>query len=294
MPVVIGNGGKLELRRERPDPVAVTFTGQEATAQAIQLGPSTLWPGDKVTISSEIGLPLYNSSGVPLCPGGMGLYPGTILYRHPSWANNTTFFPSTLPTSFWPSLSTQTSADVYVGVDQLNRVSFYNSKTAGLNGGSTNRIPLAPVNFNTLTITPFECDWLSICNMERWVLNTEAASVDQTGLGARFGESLKTLLTGGGDLNYFVNRRSKTGTADPTMLLNLLLMFERGCTAEARFWMIDDRKVTTNAELLPGDLYYQAEIFLVGTSVQTAAAELISGSARFITTGPIRLKVGVD
>jgi hypothetical protein len=294
MPVVVGNGGKLELKRERPDPVAVAFTGQEAAVQAAQLGPSTLWPGDKVSLFSENGLPFFNSSGVPLCPGGMGMIPGTTLHRHPSWTNNTTFFPAALPTSFWPSLPIQTSAEVHVGVDQLNRVSFYSSRAAGVNGDLANRIPIAAVNFGTLTITPFECDWLSVCNLSRWTLNTEAASVDQTGLGARFGESLKTLLTGGGDLDYFVNRRIKSGTADPTMLLNLLLMFERGCVAEARFWMIEDRPTNANVELLPGDLYYEAKLLVVGTSVQTAVAELISGSARFITTGPIRLKVGVD
>jgi len=290
---VLGSGGSLELRRETPDPVQVTFSGLSATASVIQLGPSTLWPGDKVTIFSESGIPFFGPDGIPLCPGGMGLYPGTTLFRHPSWANNTTFFPSQLPTSFWPSYTIQTSADVYVGVDQLNRVSFYNTRAAGLNGDTTGRISLASVDFGTLTITPAECDWLIVCDMQRWTLNTEAASVDQTGLGARFGESLKTLITGGGDLNFFIDRRTKTNYADSTMLLNLLLMVERGCIAEGRFWMIADRVANPRTDLLPGDCYYQVPLLIVGTSIQTAAPDFIEGSARFITTGTVRLKVGV-
>ena len=291
---VLGSGGKLELRRETPDPVTIAYTGLESTAQAAQLSQTTLWPGDKVTIFSERGLPINSGGGVPLCPGGMGMFPGTVLYRHPSWTNNTTFFPTVKPASFWPSLTTQTSAEVYVGIDQLNRVSFYTSRAAGLNGGATNRITLASVNFASLTITSSQPDWLLVCNIPRWTLNTEAATVDQTGLGARFGESLKTLLTGGGDLEFFVDRRTKTGTTDPTILLSLLLMLERGCIAEGRFWMINDRAANRNTELLPGDCYYEAKLLIVGASVQTAAPELISGSARFITTGEIRLKVGLD
>jgi hypothetical protein len=290
---VLGRGGKLELRRETPDPTSISFVLADVAVGTLQLAGNTLWPGDQVTIAADRGLPFYGADMVPLCPGGMGMIPGTVLYRHPSWTNNTTFFPSTLPTSFWPSLPIQTTANVYIGVNQLGRASFYSSRAAALNGGSVGRTQLAPVDFDTLTVTPIDNDWLVLCDMQKWTLNTEAASVDQTGLGARFGESVKTLLTGGGDLEFFADRRSRNGAADTTMLLNLLLMVERGCKAEARFWMLCDRQERANSELLPGDLYYQAEILILGTSIQTAAAELITGSARFVTTGTIQLLMGL-
>jgi hypothetical protein len=57
--------------------------------------------------------------------------------------------------------------------------------------------------------------------------------------------------------------------------------------------MLCDRQERANSELLPGDLYYQAEILILGTSIQTAAAELITGSARFVTTGTIQLLMGL-
>lgn len=290
---VLGRGGKLELRRETPEPTAIKFVVVDAAAGSLPLAGRAIWPGDQVTIYSARGLPFYGANMVPLCPGGMGMIPGTVLYRHPSWTNNTTFFPSNLPTSFWPDLPVQTTANVYIGIDQLGRATFYSSRAAALNGGPTGRSQLAPVDFDTLTVTPIDNDWLVLLDLTKWTLNTDAASVDQTGLGARFGESVKTLLTGGGDLEFFADRKSRSGAADTTMLLNLLLMVERGCKAEARFWMLNDRPAMNNSELLPGDLYYQAEILILGSSIQTAAAELISGAARFVTTGAIMLQVGL-
>jgi hypothetical protein len=45
-------------------------------------------------------------------------------------------------------------------------------------------------------------------------------------------------------------------------------------------------------ELLPGDLFYETDILITNSAVNTRAGELIVGTANFVTTGPIQLRMG--
>jgi hypothetical protein len=45
-------------------------------------------------------------------------------------------------------------------------------------------------------------------------------------------------------------------------------------------------------ELLPGDLYYECDILITNNAINTRADALIVGSASFVTTGPIQLRIG--
>lgn len=73
--------------------------------------------------------------------------------------------------------------------------------------------------------------------------------------------------------------------------MQLLLLTEKGAKAEAEFFMITDRASTCGG-LAPGDLYYKCEILVTNTAVNTRTSDVIVGTAQFVTTGPIELKMG--
>jgi hypothetical protein len=55
--------------------------------------------------------------------------------------------------------------------------------------------------------------------------------------------------------------------------------------------MISDR-TNSYSSLAPGDLYYKCDILVTNTAVNTRAEDAIVGTAQFVTTGAIELKMG--
>jgi len=84
-------------------------------------------------------------------------------------------------------------------------------------------------------------------------------------------------------------------TVGTSNLLRLLLNTNEQSEAEAQFWMIDgnvlNRDSYTNG-LEPGDLYYQAQVMLTSSAVSVRAADIITGSANFVTVRDVQLREG--
>jgi hypothetical protein len=78
-------------------------------------------------------------------------------------------------------------------------------------------------------------------------------------------------------------------------MLRLLLNTNEQAEADAEFWMIDgdaqDRTSYTGM-LLPGDLYYKAQIMLTSSAVSVRATDVIIGSANFVTVREVQLREG--
>lgn len=134
--------------------------------------------------------------------------------------------------------------------------------------------------------------WVLICGVTEWQLTMDAPAVDTTGVGEKFGENVKSVVTGGGSLNFFLDRQADDRSQGPTILQKLLLATEKGSKAEIELWVIADRDVTGCDSRLSGDLYYRMEGLIVQSGINTRAAGLITGSAQFVTTGEIKLLEG--
>jgi hypothetical protein len=84
-------------------------------------------------------------------------------------------------------------------------------------------------------------------------------------------------------------------TLGTSNVLRLLLNTNEQAEAEAEFWMIDgdaqDRTSYTGM-LLPGDLYYKAQIMLTSSAVSVRATDVIIGSANFVTVREVQLREG--
>jgi hypothetical protein len=80
-------------------------------------------------------------------------------------------------------------------------------------------------------------------------------------------------------------------TVGTSNLLRLLLNTNEQSGAEAQFWMIDS-DVLTRDRLEPGDLYYKAQVMLTSSAVSVRAADVITGSASFVTVRDVQLYEG--
>jgi hypothetical protein len=367
---LLGNGGRLELRREWPEAVVLKDTNVNYASNSILLRNQAFWTGDQVRLVAEGGLPFdLNGDTYADCPDGHGVYYGSNWALGPNRTHltgeNNAFYKSTGDPAFYatPGTTGSTAAhSAYIYRDPLDRVSFYATEADAINGLGATRLPIKRVGFGNVilaadgsleyqnallscagdvgdyrfsdiedevTLTsicayapnfeqpyPGATDydnadvlprsnadgqpWLIQAWLSEWTLNLSGTEVDTTAVGEKFGDSVKALITGGGSLDFLLERQTRAGHQDPTALMRLLLLVQKGCKAEAKFSLMLDRSASTAdsdcspAQNLAGDLYYQCEILITSTAINTRADQLIAGSADFVTTGPIALKMGVD
>ena len=90
----------------------------------------------------------------------------------------------------------------------------------------------------------------------------------------KWGESIKSIVRGGGGLEFFVDRTCLGDENDNALMpMQLLLMTEHGCEADAEFWIM-----TENLDCGPqcsgrvtGGLLYRAKILITQTGNKPAA-----------------------
>lgn len=251
------------------------------------------WGGDELP-----GACGSNTSNGPDCPDGYAMYAGSPWLvgsnRDHISVESSLFYKTSGDPAFYVTESSTgltTSATLFIARDQLDRVAFYSTKAEALKGGAEGRVSLYNVDFGELTLTANVSDWAVQGMLQEWVLNLTANEVDATAVGEKFGDAVKSIVTGGGSLDFYVDREDVQGKTDATTLMRLLLLTEKGCKAHAEFWMISDRP--ESGVRLPGDLYYEAEFLVTSTAINTRATEIIAGSLNFVTVGDIVLQMGI-
>ena len=368
---ILGYDGVLQLRREPPSPVVVTLAGLADVANAFWVETDGYWTGDEVRLTSPVGLPL----GPDAIPSGSAIYAGGRFEvgdnrRHVASDNDKFWLaanedapgpPDGDPVAgdgawFYLNGDPLTSASFFVYIDQLGRVSFYNTRREAFYGETRNRVELFPIDFKFLVISPSGTDdydnaiaecterlgtyllpdavkagtlesicdfaptydqpvagtadydnaeirprtridaqfpWEYTCQMKAWTLETNGDAIDTSTLGNRWGQNVKSLVTGGGSVDFMADRIYESDDSrDSTALMQLVLLTEKGAKAEARFFLIANRQGDPCSPALPGDLYYEAELLVTNIAISVRPDELVTGTARFVTTGPISLRQG--
>jgi len=328
---VLGHGGSLVLQREAALPAVVVPSALDPESDTLVVVEPGLWTGDEVTMVCPRGLPLDSGTDGPDCPDGYAMYAAgpwlvgtnrahvssdsapfyqggtgsgggenTSIYQWQWLSDSPLFFPTEGAGTdnnlhFYATAAASgqtTSRNLFIHRDQLDQIAFYSTKVEAMKGGQSGRIPLYNVDFGSLTLTAETSDWEVQGLLQSWTLNLTANEVDATAVGEKFGDAVKSIVTGGGSLDFYVDRQYIQGQTDATTLMRLLLLTEKGCKARAEFWMIEDRP--ESGIRLPGDLYYETEFLVTSTAINTRATEIIAGSLNFVTVGEIALQMGIS
>jgi len=132
-------------------------------------------------------------------------------------------------------------------------------------------------------------DWKLQCDLEEWILSIDASNLDVTAIGETFGENIKSLVRGAGSLQFQVENRYSSNQENSLSLLRLVLLTQNQCNTKARFYIYKDRSV--NSPKIDGSVYYECDILLSSTRLNTRVTEVIAGTADFVATSEIKLKV---
>jgi len=129
---------------------------------------------------------------------------------------------------------------------------------------------------------PYKC----VADIREWSLELDAPAVDTTGVGQKFGEAVKSLVTGGGSFDFLVDRGCNEYLEEPEVLMQLLLMTKQGAEANARFYLVN---TGDNCEQIAGSLYYECTILITRNAINLRPTEIVACTATFVTTAQVKL-----
>lgn len=146
-----------------------------------------------------------------------------------------------------------------------------------------------PPGFAAIADNPAERGWLFQCELEEWSLDIDASSLDMTAIGEKFGEQTKSLVRGAGALQFLVDFKVQPGEQDAVTLLRLVLLTREYCKSNAKFYLFKNRIPVENE--VGGSIYYNCDLLLTNSRLNIRAGDLIAGTADFVVTGEIEVRV---
>jgi hypothetical protein len=132
-----------------------------------------------------------------------------------------------------------------------------------------------------------ERGWLVQCDLTGWVFEMNADQLDQAAIGQAFGESAKGMLRGAGSFNGEIDHSRISGEQSGLGMVRLMMLTGQGSKARARFQLLDQR--AASLPLVHERVFYETDILLGQTNVDTKPTDVILFTAQFIATGNIRL-----
>jgi hypothetical protein len=160
----------------------------------------------------------------------------------------------------------------------------------GIPDGEQPAANLAPVP-QVLSDTAADAEergWLMQCDLTGWVFNMNANTLNLEAIGQSFGDYAKGVAKGAGSFNGEMDHSRITGKQSGLGILRLMMLTQQGSKARARFQLVDQR--TSNvATHVKERIFYETDILLGETAVNTSATDVILISAQFVATGQIRL-----
>lgn len=158
---VLGVGGIVRLAREAPEAVALPASAMQPSYDSIYVRNPEFWSGDEVLISSSRGLPIDSGNDGPDCPDGYAMYQdGRWLVgsnRSHVFADYDIFYDIEDADPFYmrsDECGFTENQRVFIYRDQLDRISFYTTRAAALNGQQGDRIPLFSVDYGVIVMAP--------------------------------------------------------------------------------------------------------------------------------------------
>ncbi len=127
--------------------------------------------------------------------------------------------------------------------------------------------------------------------LKQWILSVDAENLDTTAIGQAFGENVKSLVRGAGSIDFLAEHQSVADEQDTLALLRLVLLLQNQCNTKARFYLFKNRNEPSPK--IDGSVYYECEILLTNTNLNAQVGDLLTGTADFVATSEIEIKVAV-
>lgn len=146
-----------------------------------------------------------------------------------------------------------------------------------------------PSGFALVSEDPAQRGWLFQADLREWALDVDAANLDMTAIGETFGENTKALVRGAGSLQFLVDHASNNFGQDSLALLRLVLLTQQNAKSNAKFYFYKNRQ--DGGTQIGGTVYYQCDLLLTNSRINTQFDEVITGSSDFVVTGEVSIRI---
>lgn len=288
---LIGRNGVLKFVRQTPEPRVLPSTARNAGGATFNLVSDDYWSPDQVVLLGQ------GAGGAVITITGY-MY-RDVLDRVSLHSTQTGALNNTSATRL--DLSTITTGPMALallgtGAQTTTLSTFISTATDVTTETGLRAYPTTLTAYLAAgaSATP---TWSIAGELRSWTLDIASSSADINVLGDKFSTAVKTVISGSGSMDFLVRLYTGASTSDATPILRLALMTERGSEVSARFYLkppstpSTDPCATAIRTELAKALFYETTLLITNTSIDMTADDLVAGSADFVTTGPIRLKV---
>ena len=189
----------------------------------------------------------------------------------------------------------------YVFIDIMGGVRLYDSFEAAIRGNAYEAVELkTPSSAQPIAIQTRNTRYNPLAQVKQFDFTTERQQIDLTHLGDQFRKQYEAgLISGQGRLDCFWDHKQEMcdphqcgdGVELPIYLAQLCIRLTQGADFMGRFFIYtpggEDLRESRNA------VWYEADCLVTNVSVNVSPTEVIESSIDFVTTGTIRLLVGI-
>ncbi len=181
----------------------------------------------------------------------------------------------------------------YINIDDAGGISLYATFGYALTGDRKRALPLkAPTTPQPISVHTADSRYRCLANISSYELTTSRETVDITSLGEEFrSQYSKGLISGQGTLNCLWSYKAAlcgpaVGPVEfPHYLAQLCILTQQGADFLGRFYLDTS---TRNSHL-----WYEATCGITNVATSFAPGQVIRSTVEFVTTGPVRLHMGM-
>lgn len=200
-------------------------------------------------------------------------------------------------TEAWPtSLQVQKYLRVYVNVNALGGLRFYDKFVDAVNNNRENEIALstdfgAPI---AATIVIRDSRYNTLGSVISYDINTDRAAVETTSLSDKFRQQYSAgLISGSGSIECLFSYRTVADEEAPLFLLQTIQRLDVGSELSMLLSLSPPESERSDYSASSNEVFYEVQAVITRAGVTVRSDALISCSIDFLTTGEFRVKVGV-
>ena len=181
----------------------------------------------------------------------------------------------------------------HIHVDDVGGIRLYSTFADAINGGLEDALPLVlPSVDQSIQVSLDDTRFRYVARVTSYEITTSRETIDQTSLGENYREQFASgLISGQGQLTCFWDYQADLcegidgrATEFPNYLAQLVLRMKQGASFYGRFFLVD---------AAPTAVWYDVPTCVVSNvAVSVSPTAAITTQVQFLTSGPIKLRIG--
>ena len=263
MTFFLGSQGNVRLRR-----------GTDAVLGSI---PETIGLDDISTVLNRVGI----ANGID------NLFTGDRVDIETTDARKLLFIPA----SNWSSGAVEDTFSAYVNVNAAGGLRLFTTFADAVNNVRSNEIALQAFTGDPIAVTLAVRDVSSniLGDVTSYEFNASREQVDTTALSDKFKNQYDAgLISGSGRIECLFNNETSGVKETSLLMLQLIQRVDLGCAFDLFLYLIDKEKIPSEQ-----DVFYALTAVVTNSGVVVETGGVINCTLDFVTTGELKLVVGV-